>query len=222
MNGNNFYSVFFSELKKKWFIAVILALVLGAGLAFEKRGSGGVVSVSTSAYAQNLVRVVLNDNVNVSYVKDEGFFSNSTLTKYAFMKESEKKFDYSKFNANFPLLNEENKFGWINKRLWTASFYPNLFVISFCVIDEDAKDMEYTNANVEKFVAEYVAFCDKELQKAGIGHIEVVDKIFLPAEGATLTVKSVASKYGIVGAVLGFCLGILIIAGLSMRKIKND
>lgn len=222
MNENNFYSVFLSELKKKWFITVILALVLGAGLAFEKRGSGGSISVSTSAYAQNLVRIVVNDNIKINDAKDEGLFSNSTLAKYAFMKESEKKFDYSKFNANFPLLNEENKFSWIHKRLWTASFYPNLFVISFCVADEDAKDMEYTNANIEAFVAEYVAFCDRELQKAGVGHIEVVDKIFLPAEGATLTVKSVASKYGIMGAVMGFSLGLLIIAGLSMRKIKND
>lgn len=222
MNGKNFYSVFFSELKSKWFIAVILALLLGAGLAYEKRGSGGSISVSTSAYAQNLVRIVLNDNIKINEIKDDGLFSNSSLTKYGFMKESEKKFDYSKFNANFPLLNQENRFSWINKRLWTTAYYPNLFLVSFCVTDEDAKDMEYTNANAEAVVAEYVNYCDRLLQKAGIGHIEVVDRLFLPAEGATLTVKSVASKYGAVGAVLGFCLGLLIIAGISMRKMKND
>lgn len=222
MNENNFYSVFLSELKKKWFIAVILALVLGAGLAFEKRGSGGMVSYSTAAYAQSIVKIVLNDNSSVGEIPKDGLFSNSTVTRFAFMKEAEKKFDLSKFNANYPMLNELNKFAWFSNRLWSAAYYPNLFVVSVSFTDEDAKDMDYTNANIEALLADYIVFCDKELQKSGIGRIEVVESVFLPAEGATLTVKSVASKYGVVGAVLGFCLGLLIIAGLSMRKIKND
>ena len=224
MNGKNFYSVFFSELKSKWFIIVILAFVLCGGLIFEKRGNGdNVIYVSTSAYAQVMVKVVFDDpNVPHQYtVPDSGLFTASGGEKYAFMKETEKIFDYSKFNANFPVLNEENKFLWLDKRLMTLGYYPDLFAVAFWVKDEDAKDLEYTNANVEKYVSDYVEFCSKKLQAAGIGHLEIIDKSFVPAEGSILPTNSFMLKYGIIGAVLGTVVGVLIVAGLAMRKISN-
>ena len=210
----------------KWYVIVGLIIIFGAGLMFEKRNStSGVIYVSTSAYAQILVKVVLNDKVDMNQMHelhDGGLFVNGSLSKYSFMKESEKNFDYSKFNANFPLLNEENKFKWIDKRLWAGSYYPNLFMFSFGLLDEDAKDVEYTNANIERFISDYVEYADKKLQAAGIGRIEIVDRGMMPAEGTLIPGKSFVLKYGAIGAVLGFVIGILIIAGISMRKMKND
>lgn len=226
MENKKFSSVFFSEFKSKWFIIIILTVVLGGGLMFEKRNSSsGVVYVSTSSYAQIMTKVVLNENVNISEMRefhDGGLFANSSLTKYSFMKESEKNFDYSKFNANFPLLNDENKIKWLDKRLWVASYYPNLFMFSFNVSDEDAKDVEYTNANIERYIESYFNYADKKLRNAGIGHLEILDKGVMPAEGTLIPGKSFVLKYGAIGAVLGFVMGILIIAGLAMRKMKND
>ena len=223
MNDKNFYSVFFTELRNKWYIIVVLALVLGGGLIFEKSGSGNnVISVSTSAYSQQMIRVVSEDpNLPLYDIPDPSLFANSSLEKYSFMKESEKKYDYSKFNADFPALNEENKFMWLEKRLWVVSHYPNLFVVTFWVKDEDAKDLEYTNANVEQYVSDYIEFCSKKLQAMGIGRLEVVDKAVLPAEGTILPSNSFMLKYGIIGAVLGSVAGLLIIAGLAMRKVSN-
>lgn len=226
MENKNFISVFLTEFKAKWFIILILAIILGGGLMFEKRNSGGeVIYVSTSSYSQILAKVVLTGEVKGTEfheLHDGGFFGNALLLKYMYMKESEKTFDYSKFNANFPLLNDENKIKWVDKRLGIASYYPDLFVFSFGILDEDAKDVEYTNANIEKYLLDYIDFCNERLQKAGVGYIEIVDKGVMPTEGTLIPGKSFVLKYGAIGAILGFAIGILIIAGISMRKMKND
>ena len=226
MENKNFLSVFISEFRAKWFIIVILAVILGGGLMFEKRNSSGdVIYVSTSSYAQVLTKVVLNERVKTNEfheLDDGGLFSNALLLKYLFMKETEKTFDYSKFNANFPLLNDENKIKWVDKRLGIASYYPDLFVFSFGVLDEDAKDVEYTNANIEKYILSYIDFCNVRLEKAGLGHIEIVEAGVMPSEGTLIPGKSFVLKYGAIGAALGFAIGILIIAGLSMKKIKKE
>ena len=226
MENKNFLNIFISEFKAKWFIIVILAIILGGGLMFEKRNSGGdVIYVSTSSYAQVLAKVVPPDGVkpNEYYdIPEGGLFANGMLLKYLFMKESEKTFDYSKFNANFPLLNDENKIKWIDKRLGIASYYPNLFVFSFGVLDEDAKDVDYTNANIERYIVDYLNFCDERLQKSGMGHLEIVEKGVMPSQGTLIPGKSFVLKYGAIGAALGFAIGVLIIAGLSMKKMKKE
>jgi len=226
VENKNFISVFFSEFRAKWFIIVILAVILGGGLMFEKRNSSGdVIYVSTSSYAQILAKVELNDGVKANgfhEMDDSGFFANALILKYSFMKETEKTFDYSKFNANFPLLNDENKIKWIDKRLWVASYYPDLFVFSFGVLDEDAKDVEYTNANVEKYILDYFNFCNERLQKSGMGHLEIIEKGLMPSQGTLIPGKSFVLKYGAIGAALGFAIGVLIIAGISMKKMKKE
>ena len=86
-------------------------------------------------------------------------------------------------------------------------------------------DVEYTNENAEKLLNEYTGFVDKQLQKFGVGHLEVLESVFLPtevADGADISPAGVSKKYGIVGAILGGTVGILIVAGLAMRKISND
>lgn len=226
MENKNFFLIFLSELKSKWFIIIILTIIFGGGLMLEKRSSSNdVIYVSTSAFSQILVKVNLNDSVKsgeLHETQNGGFFSNAYLLKYLYLKESEKNFDYSKFNANFPQYTEENKIKWLDKRLGVASYYPDLFVFSFGVLDEDAKDTDYTNENIGRYLLGYIDFCDEKLQKAGIGSLEVIEKGVMPSEGTLIPGKSFILKYGAIGAVLGFVMGLLIIAGLSMRKLKND
>ncbi len=226
MENKNFISVFIAEFRAKWFIIVVLAVILGGGLMYEKRNSSGdVIYVSTSSYAQILAKVVPTDGVQSGEyydIPEGGLFANGMLLKYLFMKESEKTFDYSKFNANFPLLNDENKIKWVDKRLGIASYYPNLFVFSFGVLDEDPKDVDYTNANIERYIVDYLNFCDERLQKSGMGRLEIVEKGVMPTEGTLIPGKSFVLKYGAIGAALGFAIGVLIIAGLSMKKMKKE
>ena len=82
MNENNFYSVFFSELKKKWYVIILLMLIVGGGLMLEKKGAAtSPVFVSTSAFSVQVVKVVWEGAKDIPQeLHDGGLFLNSSFS----------------------------------------------------------------------------------------------------------------------------------------------
>ena len=134
MNDKNFMNVFFGELKSKWFIVIILAVVVGGALALEKNyaaKNNELVAGSTEAYAQKIVRIVYDDPKQAEKdVRYQPFF-DSTAEKYAFMKEIENRFDYTKFHKNLEGKSSEKTVYWLIEHLTVSNLHPDMFMISF-------------------------------------------------------------------------------------------
>jgi len=211
---------FIETLKKKYYIIILSALVLALGMSGEKYfHSGKLDYMSGDFYAQRLVNLKRADNsVDLMPITKKTLFINSDLEVYKFIKEMEKEYDFTKFNANWNGMSELQKIFWLMKRLETEKFEPSMYVFSFSIKADDPRDYEYTKEKIDAFVDSYVKFAQEKLEKSGAGTLTVIDAASIIPEGAKISFKRIILKQIIIGGILGTIIGAIIIAGISLRK----
>lgn len=209
--------VFLTELRNRWKLVLLIAILAAAALTGEKMLTKAPVAKSTSVYIEQQVRIQYG-GVQPGNAKYEELFS-SYGNLIAFIRQSEQEFDYMKFQPGWNGMDEEEKCKWLKKHLWVRDVTPGIFVVSFYVGQNEWKDAAYARENSEPFVGEYLRFDENLLQKFNPSvTFEPQEPVELLPKEIAVSRKSFLAKYAIIGFVLGALAGIFIVLVLAVRK----
>lgn len=213
------------ELRKKWFIVILLGILCSAFFYIEKQyvepihPKTGIITYTMT--------VKLNDNNNMRYYMSEGKMYRESIVPFLtmwsnqdkFLRTSEEVYDYNKFNANWDNMKKSEKFAWLNEHLKCKYVGNNIYEFVFGFKASDAKDDSYVIAYGEKFLQDYLEYAKNVLILVNMSpSFTVLDSYAMKDEIYLEDVTFVQKKYAIIGFILGAVLGITIVFAIAFKK----
>lgn len=218
----DFYGIFARELKKKFLWLVALMVIFGAGIGLERGYFTRQVVQTTTFETEKVVKMQYNIPNNSGNEFDYNAFFSSYSEVSHFLEEVENQFDFHKFNANWPHYDTQDKLEWIQKHLLVNNIKGGALQFEFILKPEDPKDLIYTKEMGTKFLDSYISYSEKRLQQIlPVSNFTEINHFTLYPEAKTKSRKISVLKYGIVGAILGLLIGLVIVLALAMRKYRN-
>lgn len=221
---NAYYKkIFIQELKAKFWIITILAIVCGVLVGVDKCFFGQQMVQTTTFYAEKTIKV--NYSIpNISGTEfDYSTFFNSYSEVNEFLQKTEGKFDYSQFNANWKNYTQIEKIEWIQKHIIINNIYDGIIQCIFTLAPDDPKNITYTKEYGEQYLNDYITFVEGRLSTIlPTSSFTELDHFTLEPQKMPISKKKSLIKYGGVGAFLGILIGILIVMVFAMRKYRND
>lgn len=218
---NTYYGkIFIEELKSKFWLVIILAVICGVLVGVDKCFFGQQMIQTTTFHAEQTIKVDYS-MPNKSGREFDYFNSYSEVNE--FLQETEGKFDYSQFNANWKNYTQIEKIEWIQKHVIINNIYDGTMQCIFTLAPDDPKDITYTKEHGAQYLDDYVAFVEGRLSTIlPTSNFTELDHFTLEPQEVSVSKKKSFVKYSGVGAFLGILIGLLIIMILAMRKYRND
>lgn len=215
------FRLFVDELRKRFLIVIGLMIVCALGLGAEKffTAQSGL-HLSGDAYIQCLMRLD-SPFVSRTILDNEKFFTASQLEFFKFINETRDSFDYARLNGTWNGMSDVDKIIWLTKHLEITRYDPNVYVFALAFEASDAHDYEYVKENLPRFFDAYVEFAQRECRAAGVGELVLIDRQAIIPDGMMLTRKRIVFKYAAIGGALGLLVGLIVVFGLSARKLND-
>lgn len=211
------FGVFIDTLKSKFIYIILLAIIFSLGLVIEKTFFTDYVIQSTRFHTEKTIKIEYNQPLMFNNSLDYGTFLKSYSEIDLFLKQSENRFDYKKINSDWDKLTEIQKVEWLQKHI-----HSGVIQFIFTLSADDAKDYEYIKLYGTKYLDEYISFAESRINQI------TPQSQFKEVSTYTLEPKLLANdkniiiiKYGIIGAVLGTIIGVVIVFLISIRNEKN-
>lgn len=211
------FGVFIDTLKSKFIYIILLAIIFSLGLVIEKTFFTDYVIQSTRFHTEKTIKIEYNQPLMFNNSLDYGTFLKSYSEIDLFLKQSENRFDYKKINSDWDKLTEIQKVEWLQKHI-----HSGVIQFIFILSADDAKDYEYIKLYGTKYLDEYISFAESRINQI------TPQSQFKEVSTYTLEPKLLANdkniiiiKYGIIGAVLGTIIGVVIVFLISIRNEKN-
>ena len=205
---------FLTEFQRRWKLVLLVAIVASAALVGEKALTKAPVVQSTSLYVEQEVAIQYGGAVPGSSQYADFFTSYGNFL--AFVRQTEKTFDYEKFQPGWNHMDGEAKAKWMKKHFLLQDANPSAFSVAFYVSGNEWKDAAYARENGRKLVQAYIDFAQGVLQ--GLGQqvtFQAGEPIEILPEETVIPRRSFLGKYAVIGFVLGglaACVGLLVIA----------
>lgn len=215
--GITLMQVFLTELRNRWKLVLLIAILAAAALTGEKMLAKEPVAKSTTLYVEQqvFIRQAGAQPAAVHY----GEMFNSYGTLIAFIHQSEQVFDYTKFQPGWNGMDDEEKSKWLQKHILTRDVSPGIFLAATYVGPNEWKDADYARENGRKILESYIRFNEKQLQRFDPSvTFELQEPVELLPQEVAVARKPLLGKYAIVGFVLGALVGIFIVFVLAVRK----
>lgn len=216
------FGVFIDTLKSKFIYIILLAIIFSLGLVIEKTFFIDYVIQSTRFYTEKTIKIEYNQPLMFNNSLDYGTFLKSYSEIDLFLKQSENRFDYKKINSDWDKLTEIQKAEWLQKHIHVVDIHSGVIQFIFTLSADDAKDYEYIKLYGTKYLDEYISFAESRINQI------TPQSQFKEVSTYTLEPKLLANdkniiiiKYGIIGAVLGTIIGVVIVFLISIRNEKN-
>lgn len=216
------FGVFIDTLKSKFIYIILLAIIFSLGLVIEKTFFTDYVIQSTRFYTEKTIKIEYNQPLMFNNSLDYGTFLKSYSEIDLFLKQSENRFDYKKINSDWDKLTEIQKVEWLQKYIHVVDIHSGVIQFIFTLSADDAKDYEYIKLYGTKYLDEYISFAESRINQI------TPQSQFKEVSTYTLEPKLLANdkniiiiKYGIIGAVLGTIIGVVIVFLISIRNEKN-
>lgn len=216
------FGVFIDTLKSKFIYIILLAIIFSLGLVIEKTFFTDYVIQSTRFRTEKTIKIEYNQPLMFNNSLDYGTFLKSYSEIDLFLKQSENRFDYKKINSDWDKLTEIQKVEWLQKHIHVVDIHSGVIQFIFTLSADDAKDYEYIKLYGTKYLDEYISFAESRINQI------TPQSQFKEVSTYTLEPKLLANdkniiiiKYGIIGAVLGTIIGVVIVFLISIRNEKN-
>lgn len=216
------FGVFIDTLKSKFIYIILLAIIFSLGLVIEKTFFTDYVIQSTRFYTEKTIKIEYNQPLMFNNSLDYGTFLKSYSEIDLFLKQSANRFDYKKINSDWDKLTEIQKVEWLQKHIHVVDIHSGVIQFIFTLSADDAKDYEYIKLYGTKYLDEYISFAESRINQI------TPQSQFKEVSTYTLEPKLLANdkniiiiKYGIIGAVLGTIIGVVIVFLISIRNEKN-
>ena len=218
----DFYSIFAREFRKKVLLIVALMVVLSAGIGLEKGYFTKQVVQTTTFETEKVVKMQYNTPNSSGSEFDYNAFFCTYGEMARFLQEHENQFDFTKFNANWSHYELQDKIEWMQKHIFVNNIKGGAIQFEFMLKPEDPKDLSYTKQMGEKFLDSYILYGQRRLQAIlPVSNFEEINHFTLYPEAKTKSRKISVLKFGVVGAVLGLLMGMVIVLAFAMREYRN-
>ncbi|WP_295715292.1 hypothetical protein [uncultured Mitsuokella sp.] len=225
---------------KKWYIIIIVALLVSIGLYLEKRTvaptipqSGEMVYTSIVKVGSNIDKnheVYLEDNSKTTKNNNNNIINEVTIVPIIQTWGNEKKFidlihnkyDFLKLNRNWNNLSKnEDKFKWINDHFIVNYMGNNVYEFVLLFKAEDVKDSQYVKENGTDLLNDYIAYA-KEASSLVYPNADfnVVENHQFIDEGVIANQQALAKKYAVIGFVLGALASIAVLCVCYLKTNK--
>lgn len=198
---------------KKWWIIVLLGIICSGALMFEKN------NVSEFSIKSGDIYISQAFSVSKSSVTEDVFrydkYLNSNIFIGKFLPDAEQNFEFDKFDKGWNRLSDSEKSDWIRKHILPVYFGEGQYEVTFILKSTDAKDNEYSEANLNNFMNYYINYIKAQTNN----HIiTATNSISAYPNEILLSHKNIVFKYGIIGFILGCLIGIVSIAIYTLGR----
>jgi hypothetical protein len=215
----------YSSLKKKWYLTLILAIFCAGGAFVEKYFFTDIIPQTGN---MTYTKVIKFDNPVLIY-DDNGNFHEVVINKVIdmwsnknkFLDETENRFNYNKFDAQWSNKTLEDKFKWIDKHILVNYIGNNVYEITFRLLETDTKDASYVQQYALDYLDAYI-FYVKNVSSIVVENpkVIVIDQYKLIENHDYFNKNNILIKYTIIGFILGAIIGnIIIICQLLAKKM---
>lgn len=205
--------------KKKYLIVIfIFTLLIGLGLVFEKYLKSDSFVVKTNKIVfEKIIAFKYSSDKQIDNKEMKSFDYREYSKSYVFLKnfyeQSKDKFSYDKFCLNWENLKIQDKLEWFKKHLFVVNYNENIVHYGIILNESDDKDYEYSINNISDFLDSFIMSYVEDMKKINnnatfteIGSSIIGDNDI----NKKLRKEDIYIKYGIIGCLLGFLLGIII------------
>ncbi len=205
---------FLTELRQRWKLVLLIAILAAAALSGEKLLTKEPVVTSTTLYVEDNVHIAYGSNQPGATRYDNYFASYGNL--YRFAQQYGKDFDFEKFQPGWNGMGPDGQAKWLKKHILIGDVSPTVVNVALYISETEWKDPGYVRENSAKFLKAFIDFNEKSLRDLGEDVTFETSEVgsFLPQE-VRISRKRLLAKYAVIGFVLGglaSCLGLLVIA----------
>jgi len=208
---------FLSELRHRWKIVLILAVLASSALITERVFLTDSVTKSTSLYVEQQVHLKYDGQPpqNTSY--QNLFTSYGTLI--AFLRQTEGYIDYEKFQPGWKQMLDENKAKWAKKHFAVDTVSPDVIALRFYVGENEWKDPAYAKSHALDVMKAYVFYNETMLKNLEAPvTFKLNDPVIVYPESVPVSITELCLKYGIIGFVLGTLAGLMWVLVLTLKN----
>lgn len=215
--------LFISEIKKNIILLLSLTVIFGVGLGVEKSFFSSDVLQSTKFHTEATVKY---SYANSRYEKENPKYQilfNSYSELKLFLDQSDNKYDYSKFNANWKNFTEIKKIEWLQKHLHMIDMNGGIVQYIFLLDADEPKDYTYTKQYGKKLLDDYIHFSKSRIDSnLAQSDMHLISEYTLEPELLVRNKTMITIKYVLIGVFLGCIVGSTYVLIRMVRTEKND
>lgn len=210
---NNNFKIISGNIMKKWWIIVLIGIICASALMFEKNNISEFSIKSGDMYISQAFSVGKSSRTEDVFRYDKYLNANIFIGK--FLPDAEQNFEFDKFDKGWNKLSDSEKSDWIRKHILPVYFGEGQYEVTFILKSTDAKDNEYSEANLNNFMNYYINYIKAQTNN----HIiTATNSISAYPNEILLSHKNIVFKYGIIGFILGCLIGIVSIAIYTLGR----
>ena len=216
------------NLKKYFFVIFSLTFLIGIGLFFESylRSDSFVIKTNKIIF-EKIIAFKYSPNEQIDSKEMKSFDYKEYSKSYVFLKkfyeQSKDKFSYDKFCLNWENLKIQDKLEWLKQHFFVADYKEHIVHYGIILRETDNKDYEYSINNISDFMDSFIMSYVEDMKKINnnvtfteIGSSMIGDNDI----NKKLKRTDIYIKYGIIGCLLGFLLGI-ILCMIDIFRLRN-
>lgn len=206
-----------AELRKRWPVIILLAILAAAALIAEKALTKEPVIKSTSLYVEQTVRIQYAGQVPVTSAYDRVYASYGSLGR--FVQACGQDFDFSKLQPGWDGMTDEQKVRWMKKHFYIQDATSTSVNFALYISEEDWKDPFYASEHGPELLRAYIRYTERSMQELGEDvTFQLGESYAILPQPVQVSRRSLLVKYGIIGGVLGALAGLLIVLVLAVRN----
>ena len=211
------YEKIINILKVKWWVIILCGLICAGLMVYEKKNSDYVLQTG--------------DTWVVDAVKLYGFAEDFKLEKFitsyvflsVFLSETQVKYDYTKYAADWNKFSELEKYEWLKKHIFISNFGKGIYEITFFAGKNDLKNHEYFTSSAENLISELIRIANNKIVEFDSGvKIHLVHTFKMRTDSIKMEENQVEKKYALTGFVLGVILSACILSVSTIREKNGD
>lgn len=157
----------------------------------------------------------------------EDFKLEKFLTSYVFLSEflseTQVKYDYTKYAADWNKFSNIEKYEWIKKHIFISNFGKGIYEITFFAGKNDLKNHEYFTSSAENLISELIRIANNKIVEFDSGvKIHLIHTFKMQTDGIKVEENQVEKKYALTGFVLGVILSASILSVIAIRGKNGD
>ena len=216
MEKNNNLIMLWRYIRSKIWIVALIGIIFGGGLYWE-RGRAGTYLIETGNIEIGRILYIQNYKDKIDVFRYDQYASRD-LPLMVFVNQSEKKFDYSQFDASWDKKTEIEKLDWAKKHIRVNYYGHGHLDATIQFLSSDTKNVDYIRDYGDSYLSEFINYLNEaepESQLVSAQSIEIYP------EKSLVTNRRIGLKYALMGFVLG-SLSATVVLSIVALKVRND
>jgi len=215
---------------KRWYVVLVIALLLSGGLYIEKSKVLPTVPQSGFMSYTAIAKLESSSNSNSLVSNAQGNITEVTIipiirtwgNEQKFIDATSEQYDYLKLNKNWPNIKDnKDRFKWLNEHFIINYLGNNIYEFTLAFKAEDLKDSQYIEENGPKLLVDYIDYAGTNSSLIYPGaKFSIIETHQFIDQKEVVTPGTLAKKYAIIGFIVGALVGIAILCVLFLRKNK--